>query len=241
MATDINPRAVALCEFNAAVNRIANVEFRVSDLFAAIAGERFDLIVSQPPYYPGRELTFLHGGPRGDELATRIVETIPDYLLPTGRGIVFTSWPDTSHLPVPADYQILELTTNRRELNGTRQSLRILQHAGCKSGWLASHAVAADCWGGVHSWRIDEMIAAENLARAPDAQLRAARLRTPRGAVRFHEGSQMFLQCPPEALFRFAPIDERTWDLLRSVETGGVPAPCDEIRDALRRGLLIPY
>ena len=52
MATDINPRAVALGAFNAAINRIPNVEFRTSDLFDAVTGRRFDLIVSQPRATP---------------------------------------------------------------------------------------------------------------------------------------------------------------------------------------------
>ena len=45
--------------YNAALNGIANVEFRAGDLFEPVNGERFDLIVSQPPYYPGSEITFL--------------------------------------------------------------------------------------------------------------------------------------------------------------------------------------
>jgi SAM-dependent methyltransferase len=239
LATDVNPRAVALGAFNAAINGIRNVEFRVSDLFTALPGERFDLIVSQPPYYPGAGLTFLHGGARGDELATRIVESIPDHLHPQARGVVFTSWPDTSHLPVPAAYQILDLSTSRREPNGARQSLRILQHTGEQQGWSAHFTVPADCWGHVHSWRIDEIIAAETLARAPDRELLAAHLKMPRGAVRFQEGSQLFLQAPPEALFRFAPIDENTWDLLSAIESGVPANRLDEVRAALRRGLLI--
>ncbi len=241
LATDINPRALELGAFNAAVNGIRNVEFRLSDAFAALHGERFDLIVSQPPYYPGEDLTYLHGGPRGGELATRIVESIPAHLQPLGRAIVFAAWTDTTHLPAPPDLQILELSTNRRELNGTVQSLRVLQHTlGKAAGWIANYSVPADCWGHVHSWRIDQMIAAENLLRAPDQELLKASLRMPDGAVRFQEGSQLFLQAPPEALFRFAPIDEAAWDLLSNIGQGVAPERLCEVRHALRRGLLAP-
>lgn len=198
------------------------------------------MIVSQPPYYAGSGLTFLHGGARGDELATRIVKSIPDHLRAQGRGVVFPSWPDISHLPTPAGYQILELASTRREPNGARQSLQILQHAGEQRGWSAHFSVPADCWGDVHSWRIDEIIAAETLARAPDRALLSTRFKMPNGARRFQVGSQLFLQAPPEALFRFAPIDEATWNLLSTIGNGIPASRVDQLRDALRRGLLVP-
>ena len=50
IGTDINPRAVALSRINAALNGIGNVEFREGDMFAPVAGETFDLIISQPPF-----------------------------------------------------------------------------------------------------------------------------------------------------------------------------------------------
>ena len=72
IGTDINPRAIALARANATLNGIGNVEFRAGNLYEPVQGDEFDLIVSQPPYYPalpGSEKTFLHGGPRGDELS----------------------------------------------------------------------------------------------------------------------------------------------------------------------------
>lgn len=53
VATDINPRAIDFTRFNAAQNKIHNVEPRTGDLFEPVAQDRFDLIFSQPPYYPG--------------------------------------------------------------------------------------------------------------------------------------------------------------------------------------------
>ena len=63
IGTDINPRAIALARANATLNGIGNVEFRAGDLYEPVQGDEFDLIVSQPPYYPalpGSEKTFLH-------------------------------------------------------------------------------------------------------------------------------------------------------------------------------------
>ncbi|MEQ6887519.1 peptide chain release factor N(5)-glutamine methyltransferase [Halomonas sp. CS7] len=51
LGVDIRPEAVDLARHNAARLGIANAAFRESDWFAAlIDGERFDLVVSNPPY-----------------------------------------------------------------------------------------------------------------------------------------------------------------------------------------------
>jgi release factor glutamine methyltransferase len=51
VATDLSAPALALARENAEVNGIAEVEFREGDLFRALGeGERFDIIVSNPPY-----------------------------------------------------------------------------------------------------------------------------------------------------------------------------------------------
>ncbi len=51
VATDVSPAAVALARRNAERNGFAErIEVREGDLWGAVAGERFDLIVSNPPY-----------------------------------------------------------------------------------------------------------------------------------------------------------------------------------------------
>ncbi|WP_416140835.1 peptide chain release factor N(5)-glutamine methyltransferase [Halomonas sp. HK25] len=50
LGVDLRPEAVALAERNAARLGIVNAAFRQSDWFAALAEERFGLIVSNPPY-----------------------------------------------------------------------------------------------------------------------------------------------------------------------------------------------
>ena len=47
---DIHPDAIALGEKNKILNKISNVTFIKSDLYENLAGEKFDLIVSNPPY-----------------------------------------------------------------------------------------------------------------------------------------------------------------------------------------------
>ena len=53
IATELSPGAAAIARKNAERNGFADrVEVRIGDLFAPVAGERFDLIVSNPPYIP---------------------------------------------------------------------------------------------------------------------------------------------------------------------------------------------
>ena len=52
-AVDISPLALEIARENAANNGVANrIRFVESDLLAAVASERFELVVSNPPYVP---------------------------------------------------------------------------------------------------------------------------------------------------------------------------------------------
>lgn len=51
---DINERAVELAELNAKDNGIPNVAFQTSDLFEAVKGRTFDVILSNPPIRAGK-------------------------------------------------------------------------------------------------------------------------------------------------------------------------------------------
>lgn len=96
VVTDISERAAALTRFNASFNDL-RVDVRVGDLLAPVAGERFDWVVSQPPYVthpldePG--VTFLHGGEKGDELAFRFLGGLAEHLRRRGIAIVLFDSP----------------------------------------------------------------------------------------------------------------------------------------------------
>lgn len=52
-AVDLSEAALAIARENAAINNVSNrVRFLLGDLLAPVASERFDLIVSNPPYVP---------------------------------------------------------------------------------------------------------------------------------------------------------------------------------------------
>ena len=75
VATDLNRRALGFARFSMGLSRVANVTTRESDLFSAVRGERFDLIVSNPPYVisPESRLVFRDGGLEADGLCRRLV------------------------------------------------------------------------------------------------------------------------------------------------------------------------
>lgn len=50
IGSDINPQAINLACNNKALNGVENVQFMHSDLFEKLAHEKFDIIISNPPY-----------------------------------------------------------------------------------------------------------------------------------------------------------------------------------------------
>jgi release factor glutamine methyltransferase len=92
VAVDINPAAVRCANINARLNDLEHrIEVRHGDLFAPVAGERFDLIVFNPP--------FLRGAPRNDrdrawrspDVAERFAAGLRDHLKPRGAALVVLS------------------------------------------------------------------------------------------------------------------------------------------------------
>jgi release factor glutamine methyltransferase len=93
---DLSPDALALARENAALLEIANARFVESDLFAALAGQSFDLIVANLPYVPetdratlSKEVAHdpdlaLFGGPDGLDVIRRFVPAAKDHLAPGG-------------------------------------------------------------------------------------------------------------------------------------------------------------
>jgi predicted RNA methylase len=94
LGVDCNPRAVAVARLNANLNGIANIDFREGDMFAPVRGERFDLIVSNPPFIisPENRHFFLNSGLEGDEICRRIVKEAPQFLNEGGYCVLNANW-----------------------------------------------------------------------------------------------------------------------------------------------------
>lgn len=100
VATDLSEAALALAAENA--QRLGlDVDLRAGDLYGPVAGERFDVIVANPPYLAEHEVSDLEpevrehdprmalvAGPTGLEVLERVVEGAPDHLHPGGVLVV---------------------------------------------------------------------------------------------------------------------------------------------------------
>lgn len=93
VAADLNERALALGRFSARLCGIDGVDFRPGDGFAPVAGETFDLIVSNPPYVqsPGGHMTYREA-PAGDSICARLLRQVPDHLAPGGIAVMLINW-----------------------------------------------------------------------------------------------------------------------------------------------------
>lgn len=94
VATDTNARALALAAATARLNGMA-WDLRFGSLFEPVAGERFDLIVSNPPFVVGAgALDYLYrdSGMAGDALCRRIIEQAADHLEPGGTAQIMANW-----------------------------------------------------------------------------------------------------------------------------------------------------
>jgi methylase of polypeptide subunit release factors len=82
IATDLNQRAVQYTQFNARLNGIDNIEALVGDCFAPVEGRRFDLILSNPPFFitPQSDYLFCDNPMDLDGLCRRLVKEAPGYM-----------------------------------------------------------------------------------------------------------------------------------------------------------------
>lgn len=94
VATDRNARATAFADFAMRLNGVPNIETRTGDLFEPVAGEHFDLIVSNPPFVISPEARFIYrdSGLAGDEISRRIVAEAPTHLNEGGWCQLLANW-----------------------------------------------------------------------------------------------------------------------------------------------------
>ena len=98
VATDISERACDYTRFNLALNEIDNVEVRHGSLFEPVVGERFDLVVSNPPFVITPrdaglpEFEYRDGGMVGDDLVRTVVQSVGAHLTPGGVAQLLGNW-----------------------------------------------------------------------------------------------------------------------------------------------------
>lgn len=96
VATDLNPRALELARLSWELSGVAGVEARAGSMFEPVEGERFDLVVSNPPFVlaPAREgrLTYRESGREGDDFCRDLVRGTPRHLNPGGQAHFLANW-----------------------------------------------------------------------------------------------------------------------------------------------------
>lgn len=94
VATDVSERALAFAELNCALNGVDNVELRVGSFLEPVAGERFGLVVSNPPFAisPDHELVFRDSGLGRDRVSEELALSLPSVLEPDGSASMAAAW-----------------------------------------------------------------------------------------------------------------------------------------------------
>jgi methylase of polypeptide subunit release factors len=94
VATDTNKRAINFASMNARLNGIENVSFAEGSFFEPVAGQKFDLIVSNPPFTisPPSPLLFQSAGLGGDKVSELILGESPAHLCEGGLAVALISW-----------------------------------------------------------------------------------------------------------------------------------------------------
>lgn len=92
IAVDINPEAVRCARINALLNDLEHrIEVRIGDLFEPVQGERFDLVLFNPPYYRGVPKDYLDRAWRGQDVFERFADELACMLTPCGYALLILS------------------------------------------------------------------------------------------------------------------------------------------------------
>lgn len=107
VGTDISRRALAFADFNARLNLDGDqLELREGSMLEPVAGDRFDLVVSNPPFVitphagaAGRAVAdalgdyeYRDGGRAGDDLVRDLIVGVGDVLAPGGVAQLLGNW-----------------------------------------------------------------------------------------------------------------------------------------------------
>jgi SAM-dependent methyltransferase len=101
MGTDINPRALEFAALNAALNGVTNVSFLQGDRFDPVVGERFDSIVSNPPFFlaPVSGLVYCDNSMHLDGFVESLARSAPKFLEKDGVFQMLCEWVELESEP----------------------------------------------------------------------------------------------------------------------------------------------
>lgn len=108
VATDLSVRALEFARFNAALNEV-HFDLRAGSMLEPVAGESFDLVVSNPPFvitprgsgHGGTvpQYEYRDGGAAGDDIVKNLIQDVGGVLAPGGRVFLLGNWEITAGTP----------------------------------------------------------------------------------------------------------------------------------------------
>lgn len=153
-ATDLNPRALGFARLTLALSGAPAADLREGSLYEPVAGETYDLIVSNPPFVisPSSRLTYRDGGMGGDELCRTLVQQAGERLADGGYAHFLANWQHVeseewqdrlrSWVPAGCDAWIVQ-----REVQDVTQYAELwLRDSGDHRGDPEAYAAAYDAW-----------------------------------------------------------------------------------------------
>jgi methylase of polypeptide subunit release factors len=101
VATDLNSRAREFCLFNAALNGVSNIEFRQGSAFDPVRGERFDLILANPPFFvtPSVRRVYSDNSMELDGFCKMLIREAPEHLNENGYCQMLVEWVELQGQP----------------------------------------------------------------------------------------------------------------------------------------------
>lgn len=129
VAVDVSPAAVRCTRLNSLLNRLDDrIDIRHGDLFEPINGDRFDLVLFNPPFYLGIPKDHRDAAWRSSDVAQRFAAGLGDHLTPGGAALVLlSSFGDACALfesELRSNGFRLEVFARRRYVNETVTILR---------------------------------------------------------------------------------------------------------------------
>ena len=92
IAVDLNPEAVRCARINGLLNGLdERIEVRRGDLYEPLNGERFDLVMFNPPFFRGSPSDWLDAAWRSSDVIERFAAGLPAVLKPRGKAFILLS------------------------------------------------------------------------------------------------------------------------------------------------------
>jgi release factor glutamine methyltransferase len=89
---DVNPAAVRCARINALMNDLeTGIDLREGDLFEPVVGERFDVVLFNPPFLLGAPKDHREAAWRSTDIAERFAAGLASHLKPGGAALLLLS------------------------------------------------------------------------------------------------------------------------------------------------------